>query len=43
MSNATGKTVLSQTHADKRRSAIEGSKLSTSNEKTNVINDSLQR
>jgi len=43
MSNATGKTVLGHSNTDKRRSAIEGSKLSDSNEKTNVIDESLQR
>jgi len=44
MTNATGKTVLGQQPIiEKRRSAIEGSKLSSSNDKTNVIVDTLQR
>jgi hypothetical protein len=44
MSNATGRAVLGQPNIDKRRSAIEATKLSTSNDKTNVIDsESMQK
>ena len=44
MSNATGRAVLGQPNIDKRRSAIEATKLSSSNDKTNVLDsDSLQK
>jgi hypothetical protein len=44
MSNATGRTALGQANIDKRRSAIEAVKLSSSNDKTNILDsESLQK
>ena len=43
MSNATGRSVLGQPVIDKRRSAYEATKLSTSSDKTNQLDADIQK